>query len=193
MIPPGDGKTNATRTLTFELVATDIRDGDGPKSWYNVGNGEATISVLESGTGTGGPGLSVGPADAFEEPGAVLAFEVSLDATSSNDVSVNYATRDGTAKARRGLHRNERHPHLRPRGYRTHGRGAGTHTDTTMEDIETVWLDLSNPLGAVIVHGEQLRSDPQHHTDRAAKSTRRTQGKPARSERGPGWKARPSR
>ena len=32
-------------------------------------------------------------------------------------------------------------------------RGAGTHTDTTMEDIETVWLDLSNPLGAVIVRG----------------------------------------
>ena len=56
MIPAGDGKTNATRTLTFELVETDIRDGDGPKSWYDVGNGEATISVLESGTGTGGPG-----------------------------------------------------------------------------------------------------------------------------------------
>ena len=29
----------------------------------------------------------------------MLAFEVSLDATSSNDVSVDYATRDGTAVA----------------------------------------------------------------------------------------------
>ena len=82
MTPPGDGVADDARTLTFELVETDIRDGDGPTSWYNVGNGKATVSVLESGTGTGGPGLSVGPADAFEEPGAVLAFEVSLDATS---------------------------------------------------------------------------------------------------------------
>ena len=152
MIPPGDGKTNATRTLTFELVATDIRDGDGPKSWYNVGNGEATISVLESGTGTGGPGLSVGPADAFEEPGAVLAFEVSLDATSSNDVSVDYATRDGTA--------DEGEDYTTTSGTLTFAPGdtvrtveVPVHTDSNMEDIETVWLDLSNPLGAVIVTG----------------------------------------
>ena len=152
MIPAGDGKTNATRTLTFELVATDIRDGDGPTSWYNVGNGEATISVLESGTGTGGPGLSVGPADAFEEPGAVLTFEVSLDATSSNDVSVDYATRDGTAV--------EDEDYTETSGTLTFAPGETVRTvevavrpDTTMEDIETVWLDLSNPLGAVIVTG----------------------------------------
>ena len=182
MIPPGDGKTNATRTLTFELVATDIRDGDGPKSWYNVGNGEATISVLESGTGTGGPGLSVGPADAFEEPGAVLAFEVSLDATSSNDVSVDYTTRDGTAEAGEDYTTTSGTLTFAP-GETVQMVEVPVHTDSNMEDVETVWLDLSNPLGAVIVHGEQLRSDPQHHTGRAAKSTRRTQGKPARSER----------
>ena len=152
MIPPGDGKTNATRTLTFELVQTDISDRDGPKSWYNVGNGEATVSVLESGTGTGGPGLSVGPADSFEQPGAVLAFEVILDSTSQSEVSVDYATRDGTATAGQD--------YTETSGTLTFAPGETVRTvevpvrpDTRMEDLETVWLDLSNPLGAVIVRG----------------------------------------
>ena len=152
MIPPSDGKTNAARTLTFELVQTDISDRDGPKSWYNVGNGEATVSVLESGTGTGGPGLSVGPADGFEQPGAVLAFEVILDSTSQSEVSVDYATRDGTATAGQD--------YTETSGTLTFAPGETVQmvevpviSDTRMEDLETVWLDLSNPLGAVIVRG----------------------------------------
>ena len=152
MIPAGDGKTNATRTLTFELVETDIRDGDGPKSWYNVGNGEATVSVLESGTGTSGPGLSVGPADAFEEPGAVLAFEVSLDNASESEASVDYATRDGIAVAGKDYTASSGTLTFAP-GETVQMVEVPVISDTKLEDLETVWLDLSNPRGAVIVRG----------------------------------------
>ena len=152
MTPPGDGKTNATRTLTFELVETDIRDGDGPKSWYNVGNGEATVSVLESGTGTSGPGLSIGPADAFEEPGAMLAFEVTLDNASESEASVDYATRDGTAVAREDYTASSGTLTFAP-GETVQMVEVPVISDTRLEDLETVWLDLSNPRGAVIVRG----------------------------------------
>ena len=67
------------------------------------------------------PALSVG--DAHAEEGGTLAFAVRLFAASEREVTVDYATADGTAVAGRGLHGGGGHAHLRGRGAQQDGGG----------------------------------------------------------------------
>ena len=167
--PPGDGEANAERTLTFELSATDVGDSDNKISyWYVMGNPvEATVPVVDNGLATDAPSLSVGPADVQEEPDATLSFEVRLDPASAGDVTVDYATRDGTATAGAD--------YVETRGTLTFEAGETVKTvevpvldDDIDEGLETVWLVLSNPSGAVIARGENYGQI--HNTDAIPKS-----------------------
>ena len=151
--PPGDGEANDERTLTFELIATDVGDAEY-SYWYDTREPvEVTVPVVDNGLATDAPSLSVGPADAFEVPDATLSFEVRLDPASGGEVTVDYATRDGTAVARAD--------YVRTSGTLTFAAGETVKTvevpvlqDAHDEGVETVWLVLSNPRGAVIARGE---------------------------------------
>ena len=158
--PPGDGVADA-RTLTFKLFATDVGDG-GHSYWYDTGNPvEVTVPVVDNGLATDAPSLSVGPADAFEVPDATLSFEVRLEPASGGLVMVDYATRDGTAvvdedyREKRGTLRFEI-------GETVKTVEVEVLQDFHDEGVETVWLALSNPQGAVIAKGEnygQIHND----------------------------------
>ena len=84
--------------------------------------------------------------DAFE--GQSLSFRICLDEASSHDVTVDYATVDGTANAD--------DDYVATSGERTITAGArcaaavevATNTDTALEDDETVVLELSEATGA---------------------------------------------
>ena len=151
--PPGDGEANDERTLTFELIATDVGAAEY-SYWYDTREPvEVTVPVVDNGLATDAPSLSVGPADAFEVPDATLSFEVRLDPASGGEVTVDYATRDGTAVAGAD--------YVRTSGTLTFAAGETVKTvevpvlqDAHDEGVETVWLVLSNPRGAVIARGE---------------------------------------
>ena len=116
---PGDGGADAGRTLTLRLVGSG---GTGLVAWYDLRDPvEATVRVTEGGIAADGPLLSVGPADVHEpDTGtAPLRFRVCLwsgtlcpDAGRNDDfedydgvtheVTVDYATADGTATTRDG-------------------------------------------------------------------------------------------
>ena len=149
--PPDDGEANDERTLTFELIATDVGAAEY-SYWYDTREPvEVTVPVVDNATDA--PSLSVGPADAFEVPDATLSFEVRLDPASGGEVAVDYATRDGTAVAGAD--------YVRTSGTLTFAAGETVKTvevpvlqDAHDEGVETVWLVLSNPRGAVIARGE---------------------------------------
>ena len=167
--PPGDGEANAGRELTFELIATDVGDGNKYSYWYETGDPvEVTVPVVDNGLATDAPSLSVGPADAFEEPDATLIFEVSLDPAAGNTVTVDYATRDGTATLADA-------DYVATSGTLTFAAGETVKTvevpvldDDIDEGVETVWLVLSNPSGAVIARGENYGQI--HNTDAIPKA-----------------------
>ena len=152
MTVPGDGMADAARTLTFEILTTSIGDGE-VSYWYGTGSPATMIvPVVDTGTGTDGPGLSVGPADASEEAGAVLVFEVSLNRAAGSEVTVDYTTADGTATADMDYRTTS--------GTLTFAPGQTVKTvevpvlaDKHDEGTETVWLVLSNPRGSVILRG----------------------------------------
>ena len=151
--PPGDGAADGARTLTFRLIHTDVGAGEY-SYWYDTREPvEVTVPVVDNGLATDAPSLSVGPADAFEVPDATLSFEVRLDPASGGEVTVDYATRDGTAVAGADYRRTS--------GTLTFAAGETVKTvevpvlqDAHDEGVETVWLVLSNPRGAVIARGE---------------------------------------
>ena len=155
---PGDGHTTTERTLTLEITDSDFNNG-----WYEIGAPETvTIAVTDNGLETNAPRLSVQPTSAHEAPGATLDFEVTLTPASSNIVTVDYATRDGTATVADA-------DYVATSGTLTFAAGETTHIvpvevlpDAHDEGTETVWLVLSNPQGAQIERGE---NSGQIHND----------------------------
>ena len=154
--PPGDGVADA-RTLAFRLILTDLGPGkDGLRSWYATGDPfEVTVPVVDIGLATNAPSLSVGPADAHEVPDATLSFEVRLHPAAGGEVTVDYATRDGTATA--GADYRARNGTLRfASGETVKTVDVEVLPDGHDEGAETVWLVLSNSRGAVIARGENF-------------------------------------
>ena len=150
--PPGDGVAGA-RTLTLRLTGTDVND-DGTRYWYVTGDPvEVTVPVVDNGLVTDAPSLSVGPADAFEAPDAELSFEVRLDPAAGDVVTVDYATRDGTAAAGEDYRATNGTLRFAP-GETLKTVEIEVLPDAHDEGVETVWLVLSNPRGAVIARGE---------------------------------------
>ena len=99
-----------------------------------------------------GPGISVADAQVQEAEGAVLAFEVTLDASQTSAVSVRYATSDGTAEA--GIDYVARTGVLRfAPGETAKTVSVPVLNDDHDEGSETLTLTLSSPFGAQIADG----------------------------------------
>ena len=101
----------------------------------------------------GPAGLSVADASAQEGAGATVDFAVTLSRAASQEVTVRYRTRNGTAKARRD--------YRKATGTLTFAAGETAKTvsvavldDAHDEGAETFRLLLSRPRGAVIADGE---------------------------------------
>ena len=170
---PGDGKPDAERTLTFRLSGTD-----SGRNWYDPdpdGPTEKVVKVADAGIAKDGPMLSVGPAT-VREPAtgtAPLRFRVCLwpekgcppapgqnsafDAYEGvgHEVRVWYRTLDGTAT--------EGADYRATSGMLVFAPGETAKTvevpvlaDAHDEGVETVWLEIYNPVGAEIARGRNV-------------------------------------
>ena len=97
--------------------------------------------------------LSVADAEVREGPGAALAFAVTLDRSTSAAVQVDYATRDGTARAGSDYTANSGTLNFAP-GETAKTVSVAVLDDSHDEGSETLTLVLSNPSGAYIEDGE---------------------------------------
>ena len=124
----------------------------GPSSVTCTPDGRKLSAAI--GARVEGPaGLSVADATVLEGPGAALAFAVTLDRSTSADVQVDYATRDGTAQAGSDYTAASGTLNFAP------GETAKTVTVAVLDDAhdegsETLTLVLSNPSGAYLADGE---------------------------------------
>ena len=176
--PQPDGQADAARTLTFRLQHAETGcSGGAPPAWYDIGTpSEATVTVADAGIGSAAdaPGLSVGPAGAAERNAGryPMTFRVCLWTGSlcpdedrnpafeayggvGHEVRVGYATRDGTAT--------EGADYVATSGTLVFAPGETVKTvdvellpDNHDEGTETVWLELSNPVGAAIERGRNF-------------------------------------
>ena len=157
LAPEGDGAvTLALADLPACGSARSVCTADG-----RALSGPLTLMV--PGPATAPAALSVADAAVREGPGAALAFAVTLDRASPAPVTVDYATRDGTAVAGEDYRAAE--------GTLTFRAGETAKTvrvrvldDAHDEGTETMTLTLSNPRGARIADGEATgtiqNSDP---------------------------------
>ena len=173
LIPPPDGKLDpdGERVMTIRLHDTGgSRRGADRAVWYEAaGTLELNVTVEDTGLSVDGPALAVGPAGVREpESGTVpLQFRVCLwtardqcpDAGKneafeayaglSHLVIVDYATRDGSARAGEDYRATSGTLIFEP-GETVKTVEVPVLADAHDEGIETVWLELSNPEGAAI-------------------------------------------
>ena len=169
----GDGEADTERMLTFQLVGSG---GTTHTAWYDISQpASANVSVTDAGIAATGPKFLVGPADIHEpETGtAPLRFRVCLWSGSlcpdagqdtefeafngvDHEVQVDYATEDGTATA-------WENDYVATRGTLVFAPGETVKTvevvvlaDGHDEGTETMWLELSNPVGAEIERGRNF-------------------------------------
>ncbi len=146
------------RTIAIEVFGDTLFEGDETFELeiFNAGGDDV---LFAQGTILGDdqqPALAIGSAGVYEgDDGTTDAvFTVTLSGQSSETVTVNYATRDGSATATSG-------DYLSTMGTLTFAPGepmkqvivevAG---DTQVEDDETFFVDLSEPAGAAIDDGQ---------------------------------------
>ncbi|HEX3125732.1 MAG TPA: Calx-beta domain-containing protein [Thermoanaerobaculia bacterium] len=118
-----------------------------------------TLSEVTGGGGSGGGGPLIGISNVEQPEGnsgsTPFVFEVSLSAPSTGTVTVSFSTRNGTAQAGSD--------YVAASGSLTFAPGEVTKPvtvqvtgDTTVEDIEVFFVDLSNAAGATIGDTEGL-------------------------------------
>ena len=150
ILVPIDTQSTSQRTVTFEIT-----DSDFDRGWYEIAApASVTVAVTDNGLTTALPNLAVGPTNTHEAAGATLDFEVTLTPASDSIVTVDYATRDGTATVADA-------DYVATSGTLTFAAGETNHIvpvevlpDAHDEDVETVWLVLSNAQGAQIEAGK---------------------------------------
>ncbi len=134
-----------------DSIQVRARNSVGP------GTGSTAAEVFDT------PGLSVFGATVHENHENAVTFRVQLDATTSNTVTVNYATRDGTAEAGTDYVAVSDTLTFAP-GDRTEFVSVEIVQDSHDEDRETFTLVLSSPTNAHIVQAEATatigNSDP---------------------------------
>ncbi len=177
--PPPDGKADpdGERMMTIRL-----RDTASSSAWYDAaGTREVTVRVEDNELSEDAPVLAVGPAD-VHEPGTgtvPLRFRVCLwiadklcpdagrnDAFEnyrgvSHRVTVDYRTRDGTAQAGRDYRARSGTLTFEP-GETVKTVEVTVFADSHDEGTETVWLEVSNPVGSTI---GRWRNFGQIHND----------------------------
>ena len=143
---PIDTLSTSQRTITFEITESDFDRG-----WYEIAApASVTVAVTDNGLTTTLPRLVVEPTNTHEAAGATLDFEVRLTPASDSIVTVDYATRDGTATVADA-------DYVATSGTLTFAAGETSHIvpvevlpDAHDEGVETMWLVLSNGQGAQI-------------------------------------------
>ena len=135
-------------TITITLPATTSCSASGA---ICTADGRM-LSNSTSASIQGPPGVSIADARVEEAAGAVLAFAVTLSRSTGQDVTVDYATSDGTAEAGAD--------YTATSGTLTMSAGSTSGTievpvldDAHDDDDETLTLTLSNPTNAVITDG----------------------------------------
>jgi hypothetical protein len=125
---------------TFQLVLTNPANAV-------PGQATATARVIDDDAGSGTPQVSVGNVT-IDEAGREIAFIITLDRPSTNPITLDYATLDGTAKATAG-------DFTHSQGSLTFAPGEVAKTvrvalidDQESESAETFSLALSNLVGA---------------------------------------------
>ena len=148
---PFDGASPSSRTLTVTLTSVQ-------RPYYIGTPATLSISVIDSDAA-----LSVRDARVSEAPGAMLEFAVTLDRTRDREVTVKYATSDGTATA------GDDYTHTAGTLVFSAGDTEKTVSVPVLDDVhdegsETLILTLSNAMGAVITDtsatGTISNSDP---------------------------------
>jgi ribosomal protein L35AE/L33A len=148
--------SNTTRTITV-AVTGDTLDEANETFQVNLSNASAGVSLADGqGIGTitdddGAPTISIADVSQFEGNSGTtnFVFNVSLSNSSGQQVTVNFATANGTATAGQDYTANT--------GTVTFAAGTTTRTvtvtvtgDTTVEANETFNVNLSNPVNATI-------------------------------------------
>ena len=128
-----------------------VPDPGGGGLWDTVGNQFAAFFGVQVTNGPAAPAVSVADANAAE--GGTLAFAVQLDAASDAEVTVAYATADGTAVAGAD-YEGVSGRLVFAAGELEQTVEVATLEDLEAEDDETLTLALSDPQGATVDDGE---------------------------------------
>ena len=151
--PSGHGAVTVTLPATTDCSAAGaVCTADGRR-----------LASAVSHTVQGPPGLSVADARGKERVNATIDFRVTLSRAAAHEVTVRYATRDGTAKKGKD--------YRKAKGTLTFAAGETAKTvaveiidDALNEDVESFRLLLYKPNGAYIADGEAtgqvVNSDP---------------------------------
>ena len=142
--PSSDGDMTLTLLATTDCAAASAICARGGRMLSN------TVSATVTGPASQ---VRISASDARADEGGTLAFAVTLDQASDAEVSVDYATADGTATAGTD--------YTAASGTLTFSAGqtsktvtVNTLSDTSAESDETFTLTLSNPSGAAIADGQ---------------------------------------
>ncbi len=147
----------AARTLAVEVFGDTVFE---PDETFTVELTGAAGVVLDDALGTirdddPEPALSIGSVAVMEgDAGTVDAlFAVDLLGDPAGPVTVDYATRDGTATAADGDYRSVSGTLTFEPGDRRLDLSVPVHGDTRLEPDETFFVELSNPRGATVADG----------------------------------------
>jgi len=156
--PPGT--TNQTLSVT---VLGDLSNESNETYFVNLSNpAGATIS---DGQGLGTinnddsvPSIFISDAGVFEGNSGTtnIVFRLSLSAASGQQVSVSYATSDGTASRQSDYTRIVTALAVFSPGQTTQTVSVTVSGDTTVEDNETFFVDLSNPTNATVADNQAV-------------------------------------
>ena len=146
-------------TYSGSILGADLGDSIQIRARNSVGPGAGSTAAQVRDT----PGLSVFGVTVHENHENAATFRIALDANTSDTVTVNYATRDGTAQAVTDYVAVSDTLTFLP-GDRTKYVSVAIVQDSHDENTETFTLVLSNPSNAHIVQGEATatigNSDP---------------------------------
>jgi hypothetical protein len=152
------GDTTAESDETFTVVLSNASNA-------TITKGTGTGAILNDDGGTTLPGLSIADTSAYEGHSGphLIDFAVNLSVASATDVTVNYATSDGTATAGSDYTATSGTMTI-PAGVTTKKLVVVVQGDITAEPDETVLVTLSSPTGATLVKptatGNIVNEDP---------------------------------
>ena len=165
----GSDYTTTASTLTIDAgqqtgtIEVPVLDDSAvePTETFTMTLSNPTNATIQDGQGTGTitnddvplPTLSINDASAVEGPNASVVFTVTLSATSSDDVTVSYATSDGTAASGSDYTTTSGTLTI-DAGQQTGAIEVPVLDDSAVEPTETFSMTLSNPSNATIRDGQ---------------------------------------
>jgi Calx-beta domain len=145
---PVNGDTTPESDETFKVNLSS-------PSQATIGTGTGTGTILDDDTVVTQGGLAISDASVAEGDTSTrpATFSISLSEPSSHDVSVHWATADGTATVAGGDYLANQGDVTIPAGETSTTIAVDVNGDTTNEGDETFTVNLSNPSGAPISRG----------------------------------------